>query len=89
MLCFVLLQIWPENTDPFKFVYEDIAIATYLLILWGDKKQNFIDMGCGNGLLVYILTCEGHVGVGYDVRSRKIWDLYPSGTANLQVNLSS
>ena len=23
------------------------------------KKQSFVDLGCGNGLLVYILTSEG------------------------------
>jgi tRNASer (uridine44-2'-O)-methyltransferase len=23
------------------------------------KKQSFVDLGCGNGLLVYILTAEG------------------------------
>ena len=30
-LCCVL-QNWPEATDPSKFVYEDIAIASYLLV---------------------------------------------------------
>ena len=25
-------QIWPEKTDPKKFVYEDIAIASYLIV---------------------------------------------------------
>lgn len=29
----VLHQIWPEVTDPAKFVYEDVAIATYLLVI--------------------------------------------------------
>jgi len=24
-----------------------------------EKKQSFVDLGCGNGLLVYILTSEG------------------------------
>ena len=24
--------MWPERTDPQKFVYEDIAIAAYLLV---------------------------------------------------------
>lgn len=37
-------------------------------------------MGCGNGLLVYILSSEGHSGYGIDVRKRGIWDLYPSTT---------
>lgn len=27
-----LFQVWPEVTDPEKFVYEDVAIATYLLV---------------------------------------------------------
>lgn len=27
-----LFQNWPESTDPEKFVYEDIAIAAYLLV---------------------------------------------------------
>lgn len=88
-----MIQIWPENTDPLKFVYEDVAIATYLLLLWEEERlqrgtpdvyQTFVDLGCGNGLLVHILNSEGHQGVGLDVRKRKIWDLYPSST-NLQV----
>lgn len=40
--------------------------------------QRFVDLGCGNGLLVYILNSEGHKGVGFDIRRRKIWDTYPS-----------
>ncbi|XP_008554335.2 probable tRNA (uracil-O(2)-)-methyltransferase [Microplitis demolitor] len=79
-----LVKKWPECTDPLKFVYEDIAIASYLIILWEqernekgiDKKQSFIDLGCGNGLLAYILTNEGHPGRGVDLRRRKIWDLF-------------
>lgn len=89
------MQIWPEKTDPQKFVYEDVAIATYLLVrfrkitqyayhqitvrvtsLWynlhsqitweiqrreqkSEKLQSFVDLGCGNGLLVHILQSEG------------------------------
>ncbi|XP_032874784.1 probable tRNA (uracil-O(2)-)-methyltransferase [Amblyraja radiata] len=79
-----IVKIWPEVTNPEKFVYEDVAIATYLLILWEDEraekgltdKQSFIDLGCGNGLLVHILTNEGHPGRGIDVRKRKIWDMF-------------
>ncbi|NXT23754.1 TRM44 methyltransferase, partial [Syrrhaptes paradoxus] len=79
-----IVKVWPEVTDPEKFVYEDVAIATYLLILWEEerkekgltKKQSFVDLGCGNGLLVHILNNEGHSGRGIDVRRRKIWDMY-------------
>lgn len=45
-----------------------------------DRLQSFVDLGCGNGLLVYILSGEGHSGYGIDVRKRGIWDLYPSTT---------
>nr|XP_020480042.1 probable tRNA (uracil-O(2)-)-methyltransferase [Monopterus albus] len=79
-----MVKVWPEVTDPEKFVYEDVAIATYLLVLWAEERvekdltsrQSFIDLGCGNGLLVHILTNEGHPGKGIDVRRRKIWDMY-------------
>ncbi|XP_052538708.1 probable tRNA (uracil-O(2)-)-methyltransferase isoform X3 [Tympanuchus pallidicinctus] len=79
-----MVKVWPEVTDPEKFVYEDVAIATYLLVLWEEerkekglaKKQSFVDLGCGNGLLVHILSNEGHLGRGIDVRRRKIWDMY-------------
>ncbi|MBN3300663.1 TRM44 methyltransferase, partial [Amia calva] len=79
-----MVKVWPEVTDPEKFVYEDVAIATYLLVLWEEEraekglteKQSFVDLGCGNGLLVHILSNEGHSGSGIDVRKRKIWDMY-------------
>lgn len=44
------------------------------------RLQSFVDLGCGNGLLVYILSGEGHLGYGIDLRKRGIWDLYPSTT---------
>ncbi|XP_015591327.1 probable tRNA (uracil-O(2)-)-methyltransferase isoform X1 [Cephus cinctus] len=87
-----MVKIWPETTDPIKFVYEDVAIATYLLLLWEKEriekgilnKQSFVDLGCGNGLLVHILASEGHPGLGIDLRKRKIWDLFPK-TTHLEV----
>ncbi|XP_071945097.1 probable tRNA (uracil-O(2)-)-methyltransferase [Antedon mediterranea] len=82
------VKLWTEVTDPQKFVYEDVAIAAYILTLWRQETdelglttpQSFIDLGCGNGLLVHILTCEGHRGKGVDLRKRKIWDLYGEET---------
>ncbi|XP_037537270.1 probable tRNA (uracil-O(2)-)-methyltransferase [Nematolebias whitei] len=79
-----MVKVWPEVTDPEKFVFEDVAIATYLLVLWAEERaernladpQSFVDLGCGNGLLVHILTNEGHPGRGIDVRRRRIWDTY-------------
>ncbi|KAI8328403.1 hypothetical protein BD560DRAFT_417228 [Blakeslea trispora] len=74
-----LVNNWTEKTDPRKFVYEDIAIATYLICLWKEeekktkKKQTFIDLGCGNGLLTFLLVNEGYEGYGLDIADRKIW----------------
>ncbi|KAK5576101.1 hypothetical protein RB653_007240 [Dictyostelium firmibasis] len=79
---------WKEvtQTDPQKFIYEDVAIAAYLICIWRKENeengkptkptQRFIDIGCGNGLLVHILNKEGYDGIGIDLRSRKIWSKY-------------
>jgi len=120
------VQSWPEKTDPRKFVFEDIAIASWLVSLWsleraksrkdqalfgsedqskeaeeqkgqevGEeqdessksvditeevRKQTFVDLGCGNGLLTHILNEEGHRGTGIDLVSRKVWAVYGAGT---------
>ncbi|KAI7898365.1 uncharacterized protein BX663DRAFT_525074 [Cokeromyces recurvatus] len=74
-----LVANWTEKTDPKKFVYEDIAIASYLLCLWKEeeiknkRKPTFVDLGCGNGLLTFLLVSEGYEGYGIDIASRKIW----------------
>ncbi|XP_050302720.1 probable tRNA (uracil-O(2)-)-methyltransferase [Anthonomus grandis grandis] len=78
-----LVKKWPikSGTDPQKYVFEDIAIASYLICLWKeDRDVRFIDCGCGNGLLVYLLNQEGYEGYGVDVRRRPIWDIYPPTT---------
>ncbi|CAH8543974.1 unnamed protein product [Schistosoma bovis] len=72
-----LVKNWSEKTDPMKFVYEDIGIACYLICLWKNELVNFVDLGCGNGLLTYILLSEGFTGIGIDVRRRHIWKSYP------------
>ena len=80
------VEIWPETTDPAKFVYEELGIAAFLICLWTLesqtsltpklKKPNFIDVGCGNGFLVYLLANEGYQGKGIDISERKIWKEY-------------
>ncbi|XP_017057656.1 probable tRNA (uracil-O(2)-)-methyltransferase [Drosophila ficusphila] len=81
-----LLEYWKtaqESTDPLKFIYEDLAIAAYLIVLWSQTQSEpkaFADLGCGNGLLVHVLNDEGYKGYGYDIRKRKLWSLYPEDT---------
>ncbi|KAL6072141.1 tRNA(Ser) Um(44) 2'-O-methyltransferase [Balamuthia mandrillaris] len=80
---------WTANSDPIKYVFEDIQIASYLISLWEfeqeelnlARKQSFVDLGCGNGFLVYILMMEGYPGKGLDLRRRDIWAEYPTNIA--------
>ncbi|KAI8093311.1 uncharacterized protein BX664DRAFT_104771 [Halteromyces radiatus] len=85
----VLVRAWTEKTDPKKFVYEDIAIASYLICLWLEeekktkRKPNFVDLGCGNGLLTYLLTSEGYDGYGVDMANRRIWEKLSDGKPDM------
>ncbi|KAH6667609.1 hypothetical protein B0J14DRAFT_620082 [Halenospora varia] len=74
----ILCQGWVESTDPTKHVFEDLGIAAFLIELWkemyGEEKfPGFVDIGCGNGLLVHLLVSEGYSGWGFDARRRKSW----------------
>lgn len=76
-----LVSNWVESTDPKKHVFEDLAIAAFIIELWNqtyDSKDDFtfVDIGCGNGLLVNILLKEGYKGYGVDARERKSWATY-------------
>ncbi|KAI1456799.1 DUF1613-domain-containing protein [Annulohypoxylon moriforme] len=76
-----LIETWAEVTDPSKHVFEDLSIAAFLIELWAQMYQGspfpgFVDIGCGNGLLVYILHEEGYPGWGFDARRRKSWENY-------------
>jgi tRNASer (uridine44-2'-O)-methyltransferase len=78
-----LVQSWLETTDPTKHVFEDLGIAAFLIELWAEMYQDeifpgFVDIGCGNGLLVHILRLEGYAGWGFDARERKSWSQYNS-----------
>lgn len=81
-----LVKEWPKVacTNPEKYVYEDIAIASYLICIWkrydAKREIKFVDCGCGNGLLVYLLNQEGYSGYGWDIRRRQVWDIYPKST---------
>ncbi|KAM0424864.1 hypothetical protein ACHAPT_009920 [Fusarium lateritium] len=76
-----LVRSWLETTDPSKHVFEDLGIAAFLIELWKDMYRDtefpgFVDIGCGNGLLVHILREEGYTGWGFDARERKSWAQY-------------
>ncbi|KAF3052207.1 tRNA(Ser) Um(44) 2'-O-methyltransferase [Didymella keratinophila] len=88
-----LIEGWVEQTPPGKHVFEDLGISAFLIELWvlmygegeGEERREaakrrfpgFVDIGCGNGLLVHILNEEGWKGWGFDARRRKTWDTFP------------
>lgn len=81
-----LIVDWAEQTDPDKHVFEDLGIASFLMELWAELYKDtefpgFVDIGCGNGLLVYILQKEGYKGWGFDARRRKSWAQYTCDSA--------
>lgn len=85
----ILCEGWVEDTDPGKHVFEDLSIAAFLIELWAEmyKDSNFpgfVDIGCGNGLLVHLLIEEGYSGWGFDARKRRSW---LSWSEKAQVNL--
>lgn len=45
-----------------------------------DSFPGFIDIACGNGLLVHILCSEGYSGWGFDARRRKSWQMFSQET---------
>lgn len=91
-----LMKNWVETTEPEKHVFEDLNIAAFLCELWAkvyrlpgadldaqsEKKEfpGFVDVACGNGVLVYILHQEGYPGWGFDARRRKTWSILPEST---------
>jgi tRNASer (uridine44-2'-O)-methyltransferase len=50
---------------------ERSATATY------DNFPGFVDIACGNGVLVYVLRKEGYDGWGFDARRRRTWEIFP------------
>lgn len=75
-----LISKWVEKTEPSKHVFEDLSIAAFLVELWNtmytkDDFPGFVDIACGNGVLVYILIEEGFRGTGFDARKRKTWEV--------------
>ncbi|EPE05516.1 hypothetical protein F503_02255 [Ophiostoma piceae UAMH 11346] len=88
-----LVETWLETTDPAKHVFEDLSIAAFLIELWADMYggedgqvpaafPGFVDVGCGNGLLVHILNDEGYKGWGFDARKRRSWAQYGNSAHN-------
>ncbi|KAJ5194453.1 tRNA (uracil-O(2)-)-methyltransferase [Penicillium cf. griseofulvum] len=87
-----LRQNWVEQLESPNQILEQLSLAACLIELWKNmyntstEQQSskptpfpgFVDIACGNGILVYILLTEGYKGVGYDACRRKTWATFPA-----------
>ncbi|KXG54384.1 tRNA (uracil-O(2)-)-methyltransferase [Penicillium griseofulvum] len=84
-------QNWVEQLESPNQILEQLSLAACLIELWKnmyststEESSNpipfpgFVDIACGNGILVYILLTEGYKGVGYDACRRKTWTTFPA-----------
>ena len=72
-----LVELWKDMYRPAK-IPETNGKADYK-----DERPlfpGFVDIGCGNGVLVDVLLREGYQGWGFDARKRKTWSTFVSGT---------
>ncbi|CAE8641021.1 unnamed protein product [Polarella glacialis] len=66
--------LWPDTPHKERMLADDFAIAAFLLELFElAQKPRFVEVGCGNGFLTYLLSQEGAVGRGLDMAPRDFW----------------
>jgi tRNASer (uridine44-2'-O)-methyltransferase len=85
-----LMLLWKESFKGTKFDSNPLPDGPGSLpwVRWSRPPGGFVDIGCGNGLLVHILNSEGYSGFGFDIRSRTSWSHYPKSTqANLRTTV--
>ncbi|KAL8729105.1 MAG: hypothetical protein Q9166_004936 [cf. Caloplaca sp. 2 TL-2023] len=70
-----LIELWKDMYRP--------TWSKAVLSVRNDSRADFpgfVDIGCGNGVLVDILLREGYRGWGLDARSRKSWAIFEPST---------
>ncbi|EFQ97190.1 hypothetical protein MGYG_00233 [Nannizzia gypsea CBS 118893] len=81
-----LIELWNimYHQQPLSPSTEEVQIVdTQVDVMKRDAPKmranfpGFVDIACGNGVLVYILLSEGYRGWGFDARSRKTWSIFP------------
>ncbi|KAG8528671.1 uncharacterized protein KY384_006358 [Bacidia gigantensis] len=70
-----LIELWKDTytSDDDWLKIDDHASKSQKPVFPG-----FVDIGCGNGVLVDILIREGYSGWGFDARKRKTWATFDS-----------
>ncbi|CAG8428903.1 unnamed protein product [Penicillium salamii] len=82
-----LRQSWAEQLESPNQILEQLSVAACLIELWKIMYKTdtqsvptlpkFVDIACGNGILVYVLCMEGYECSGYDACHRRSWDTFP------------
>ncbi|KAI5449092.1 tRNA(Ser) Um(44) 2'-O-methyltransferase [Naganishia albida] len=88
--CFLMLlwrDMYPKRDIPKDMDYTPEIVKDKPWLAWGRPQGGFLDLGCGNGLLVHILISEGYHGRGLELRSRKTWPNYPQQTQDALVEM--
>lgn len=79
-----LIELWKDMYEE-EEKGSDAERGRQDLPLQKPKFPGFVDIGCGNGVLVDVLLREGYEGWGFDARRRKTWSTFePSIQKNLK-----
>lgn len=75
-----LIELWKHIYNPRR---SEISVECDGSFSENELKSifpGFVDIACGNGVLVHILLSEGYTGWGFDARHRKTWSTFPKST---------
>jgi tRNASer (uridine44-2'-O)-methyltransferase len=65
-----LIELWRQMYGVFPASERSTATTS-------KPFPGFVDIACGNGVLVYVLRKEGYEGWGLDARRRRTWEVLP------------
>lgn len=71
-----LIELWADMYDCGSSVAANQDKPTVKPETRKPKFPGFVDIGCGNGLLINLLNLEGYAGWGFDARRRKTWQTF-------------
>ena len=74
-----LIELWK---DMYSIGKEEVSEDGYGPTKKRGAFPGFVDIGCGNGVLVDTLLREGYSGWGFDARRRKTWDTFDESIKN-------
>ncbi len=74
-----LIELWK---DMYSVGNEEVSEDGYGSTKKRGAFPGFVDIGCGNGVLVDTLLREGYSGWGFDARRRKTWDTFDESIKN-------